>query len=908
MNSHNKLLAIAGAAMMLTACGGGGGGGGGGTTPDGPDFVSCTGDSCSLFGTINEDYTLDSTKQYTLQGVVKVGDGNIEVTNDADVEAIKAAGVTLTIPAGMSIKASDDGVLLVTRGSKLMANGTAANPITFSSLDADFDGEGEWGGVVIQGFAPQYGAGNTGPCFGNGTVCNVAGEGGSEVAFYGGNDPADNSGVIRYVRIAEGGLVAGPNNEVNGLTLQGVGYGTTVDYVHVHNNLDDGIEWFGGTVNVTHVVLTNNDDDDIDFDEGYQGNIQYALVQKNQTKTAPTGSNDPRGIEANSSDDEYVPQTDAAIANVTIIGGPVTNAAGKLQPGMRLRGAVNTAIYNTAVKAFDDGCVRIDDADTNGDGTADVSSDVTLVNVLGDCAGGFYVKRAADSASNSGATTITFDDAYAINESVASLGSATTINAVANGSGFVFDQTDYIGAVKPGTTAANAWWAGWTLPGVLGDASETPAAASFVNCNDANQTCTVSGTIDKDYTFVAGWKWLLSGVVKVGNGNVEIQSEQQIADIKAAGVTLTIRPGVNVYGLDDGVLLVTRGSKLIADGSASAPITFSSLDSDFSGEGEWGGVVLQGFAPQYGAGNTGPCFGAGTICNVAGEGGSEVAFYGGNDPADNSGVIRYVRIAEGGLVAGPNNEVNGLTLQGIGYGTKIDYVQVHSNLDDGIEWFGGTVNVTHAVLTNNDDDDIDFDEGYQGNIQYAIIQKNQIKSAPTGSNDPRGIEANSSDDEYVPQTDAAIANVLIIGGPVNNAAGKEQPGMRLRGALTTAIYNTAVKGFDTGCVRIDDADTNGDGTADVSSDVTLVNVVGDCADGFYDKRAADSETNSGAMTVTIDSAYAVAGGTVTNTDPVEINNGSGFTFDNTDYVGAVAPGTSAANAWWAGWTLDGTLN
>ena len=76
---------------------------------------------------------------------------------------------------------------------------------------------------------------------------------------------------MRYVRIAEGGLVAGPDNEVNGLTLQGVGHGTTLEYIQVHNNLDDGIEWFGGTVNAKWVVLTNNDDDSLDYDEGYQG-------------------------------------------------------------------------------------------------------------------------------------------------------------------------------------------------------------------------------------------------------------------------------------------------------------------------------------------------------------------------------------------------------------------------------------------------------------------------------------------------------------------------------------------------------------------------------------------------------------------------------------------------------------
>src|SRR5690606_10996941 len=135
-------------------------------------------------------------------------------------------------------------------------------------------------------------------------------------------------------------------------------------------------------------------------------------------------------------------------------------------------------------------------------------------------------------------------------------------------------------------------------------------------------------------------------------------------------------------------------------------------------------------------------------------------------------------------------------------------IQVHNNLDDGIEWLGGTVNVTHVVLTSNDGDDIDFDEGYKGNIQYAIVRKNQDKLPPTGSNDPRGIEANSSDAAYVPETEAVLANMLIIGGPMNNntsAAEGQQPGMRLRGAVNVTIYNTAVRNFDIGCIRIDDA-------------------------------------------------------------------------------------------------------
>jgi hypothetical protein len=648
------------------------------------------------------------------------------------------------------------------------------------------------------------------------------------------------------------------------------------------------------------------------------GNIQYALIQKNQTAPAPQGSNDPRGIEANSSDADFVPETEAVLANVTIIGGPMNNNAESVngqQPGMRLRGAVKTAIFNSAVSDFDTGCVRIDDADVNGDGSLIVDSNVELVNVLGDCLDGFYDRRAANTEENVEALVLTYSDTLAIQQSAAQLAAAPAINAVNNGSGFVFDQTDFVGAVDPN---GDAWWQGWILPGTLSggtDPTPTPVEpADFVTCNAAQTVCTITGLIDQDYTLVAGVEWRLDGEVVVGTGNDPVTSDADVQAVRDNGATLTIAPGVQVRAFDTGSLIVTRGSRLMAEGTAAQPITFSSLtDDNLSGQGEWGGVVIQGFAPQYGPGGTGACFGSGTVCNVLGEGGTIVGNYGGNDPADNSGTLRYVRIAEGGLIAGPNNEINGLTLQGVGHGTTIEFIQVHGNLDDGIEWFGGTVNVRYAVLTNNDDDDIDFDEGFKGNIQFAIVRKDPEKSGPTGSNDPRGIEANSSDADFVPETEAALANILLIGSAVNNSttsSAGQQPGMRLRGAVNVAIYNTAVRDFDTGCIRIDDADVNGNGSLIVPSSVSLVNTIGECLEGFYDKRSADAAVNSGAFLVPLDAAYALSsdGASVTPPGITSVDNGSGFTFANTGYIGAVEPGTTAADAWWAGWTIDGSLD
>jgi hypothetical protein len=865
-------------------------------------------DDCSqgtVTGTIDSDYTFIEDIQYVLSGVVTVGAGNVEITSQAEYEAIVANGVALTIAPGTEIKGTSDGVLLVTRGSQLIADAYANNPITFSSLDDNYEGMGEWGGVVIQGFAPQYGQGGTGQCWeDNNSWCNVLGEGGDFVQEYGGSDKGDDSGIIRYVRIAEGGLIAGPNNEINGLTLQGVGHGTLIDYIQVHGNQDDGIEWFGGTVNIKHAVLTNNDDDDIDFDEGYQGNIQYALIVKNQTSGAtPVGSNDPRGIELNSSDSDYTPETAGVIANVTIIGGDAANSAGEF--GMRLRGSVTAAIHNSAVTGYDLTCARIDDSDADGDSaTAKLDTPITLNNFLCDTAGVAFNKEMPVEGSTVIEEGISFDTKMAIVNSSALLDTPTAIEAYDNGSAFIFDQTRFIGAVDPSSSLA--WWADWTIPGSV-ITQEAVQEASFVSCNSSKTECIVSGTIDEDYTMVAGVEYRLDGVVTVGAGNVEIQTADEMQAILNAGITLTIRAGVDVKAFADGVLLVTRGSKLIANGSPASPITFSSIDPDYDGMGEWGGVVIQGFAPQYGQGGTGACFAEGeTWCNVLGEGGDFVQEYGGSDKGDDSGIIRYVRIAEGGLIAGPNNEINGLTLQGVGHKTLIDYVQVHGNQDDGIEWFGGTVNVKHALLTNNDDDDIDFDEGYQGNIQYALIIKNQTAGAtPVGSNDPRGIELNSSDEDYTPETAGVIANVTIIGGDAANSAGEY--GMRLRGSVTAAIHNSAVTGYDVTCARIDDSDTDGvDVTAKLDTPITMRNFLCDTVGVTFNKEMPVDGSSVVEETIVLDDNYAItnASAEVTAEAITAQDNGSTFEFDATDFVGAVKEGTTP---WYAEWAIPGSL-
>jgi hypothetical protein len=416
-----------------------------------------------ISGRICEDVTLDASAPWTLKGTVNVGNGDQEITDD-NLQKVINDGVTLTIEKDAEIKADSDGSLIVTRGSKIEAAGEKTAPIVFSSEDSNYDGSGEWGGIIIQGFAPQYSPGTSKACHEGGN-CNVQGEGGENVAYFGGDDEKDYSGTLKYVVIAEGGYQASEGNEINGLTLQGVGSETNLEYIQVHGNLDDGIEWFGGTANLKYAVLTNNDDDDLDFDEGYKGSIQYALIIKNQNKDYPTGSNDPRGIEANSSDEDSVKVTQAYLSNISIIGSDLvrsepSSGAGEKnlseQSGTRFRGDVKVNLYNSLSVNYHN-CLRVD----NG---KDEDTQVTFKNILiGKCESkGIKLSNIDQPASYDTEVTKLEDANVVFTDTLALAGDAAklTIKTVVEGD---LEQTDYIGAIDPNED--EAWWEGWTIEG-----------------------------------------------------------------------------------------------------------------------------------------------------------------------------------------------------------------------------------------------------------------------------------------------------------------------------------------------------------------------------------------------------------------------------------------------------------
>ncbi len=229
------------------------------------------------------------------------------------------------------------------------------------------------------------------------------------------------------------------------------------------------------------------------------------------------------------------------------------------------------------------------------------------------------------------------------------------------------------------------------------------------------------------------------------------------------GATLTIQPGTVIQGGQGSVLVITRGAKIMADGTKEDPIVFTTDQAEGQKTGgHWGGVLVLGAAPiNVNVNSTPPAteatFEAFTSAIPEGK-------FGGTSPADNSGVLRYVRIEFAGFNFVADREFNNLTLCGVGSGTTIDYVQVHGGTDDGVELFGGTVNVKHLVSSQNGDDGFDTDNGWQGKGQFIVIQNVAPQAASEASN---GYESDNhatpASYTAAPRTKPTLYNVTMLG-------------------------------------------------------------------------------------------------------------------------------------------------
>ncbi len=271
--------------------------------------------SQELSGDITSDVTLDDFNEYKLAGTLSVKDGGI-----------------LRIPAGTTIKANKgfSNYIIVEQGGKIMAEGTASNPITFTSGEAS-PAAADWGGIWINGKAPISGGGT----------------GATEVDAtlpYGGTDPHDNSGVLKYVIIAYSGAQSSENVEHNGLTLDAVGDATVIENIYVYDGADDAVEFFGGTVNVTNMLAVNCDDDMFDVTQGWSGTLDnaYGIWEDGYTST----EDDPRGVESDGNLDgehpEHSGQSNFTMSNITIR----NNSDYVMEDGIKVRRGATATITN----------------------------------------------------------------------------------------------------------------------------------------------------------------------------------------------------------------------------------------------------------------------------------------------------------------------------------------------------------------------------------------------------------------------------------------------------------------------------------------------------------------------------------------------------------------------------------
>ena len=361
-------------------------GGGNGTTDPGTIFLS---------GTYTQDLVLDANNTYKVNGSL-----------------IMAAGTTLEIPACMTIEALAAGAnvyIAISQGAKIIANGTADCPIIFTSDSAN-PAAGDWGGIILLGKAPINSV--TGSATSTSEIASLP---------YGGTDAADNSGIMRYVRVDYSGGAADGQSENNGFSFYGVGNGTTVEYIQAFEGKDDGVEFFGGTVNVDYVSVVNAQDDSIDWTEGYSGTITNAYVLH--------GAEHDKGIEAdgyntdignNSSPIFFSKPT---VNNISIYG----NGSGTGNEAIRLRAGTQGIFNNVYIQGFEEGF------DLDGDAGAD-SSNPTGTGVLN---------------GDLDVTDVTFVDVTLM---------------VKNDTGETFTDADFISGIGNGTATDYATWgAGWTI-------------------------------------------------------------------------------------------------------------------------------------------------------------------------------------------------------------------------------------------------------------------------------------------------------------------------------------------------------------------------------------------------------------------------------------------------------------
>lgn len=488
-----------------------------------------------------------------------------------------------------------------------------------------------------------------------------------------------------------------------------------------------------------------------------------------------------------------------------------------------------------------------------------------------------------------------------------------------------------------------------TNPSTGGGDSTTNVCASYEN--DSGET--VQGTYDGQdcsysTTFVSASNPLTTNVTldDLSNDGVHYflgslvvgegcNTDGGTCTIETDGPTLTVEAGATVaFNQSTSFILVNRGANIEAEGTLADPITFTSvnaftrLDSVGNGPqyGDWGGMMIDGF------GITDQCTDAqrsASTCSAESEG--VTSFYGGSDNTDDSGTLKFVKIHyAGGLPAGQEagNDLNSLSLFAVGSGTEIDYIDIYQGFDDGIELFGGAVDLKHIVITDTQDDSLDIDAGWQGRAQYVLIKQGTVVNANgvtvnmgNGGFESDGVKGTSSAE--APASAPVIANVTVLTTDgLSIRDDDESIAMKLDDMISATWYNTLLVkpvATQTWCINYsgDAAEVIVNGSASIHNSVAacaqLANAGNETVTFGSDSttvqewfEANDSEVIGGNADVLAANGFA----TLTTSTDITISAFDASTldafFESTDYIGAVSDTDTSSD--WYNWANDAFTN
>ena len=724
-------------------------------------------------------WTADNT--YVLDGFVFVEDGAV-----LNIEA----GTVIKGKPGQGESAS---ALIIAKGAKIYAEGTAQNPIIFTAESDDVTDPNDlvlpstnlWGGVIILGKAKI----NTTTGVGNieGLPISVKSE-------YGGTDDNDNSGVLKYISIRHGGTDVGSGNEINGLTLGAVGRSTTIDYVEVFQNNDDGFEWFGGTVNCKHLVSAFNADDAFDHDEGLTGKMQFLFAIQDENFGNALGEHD-----GGTDPEDGIPFAFPNTYNATFLGSGMNSANADNDNAFNIRDNWGGSYKNSIFGDYVGIALKIEDLESGQDSKQRLDDgEIIFQNNIWF---NFGAGSDFDALGNAEPEREYLKDPLNVNtiedpqlNGVSRAAYGETLNPTVSGGSAAYENLasypvgdDFFDVVNyKGAFGQSNWLKGWTALDHYGYLTQEKTSSNIVTVTDSdiNGGDVVYWTADNTY--------VLDGLVYVESGavlNIE------------AGTVVKAKPG---QGESASALIITQGAKLFAEGTGFEPIIFTAesddvtdpLDLALPATNLWGGLIILGEAQI----NTSS--GVGNIEGIPVDSRSE---YGGNDDNDNSGVFRYISVRHGGTDIGSGNEINGVTLGAVGYGTTLDHVEVFQNNDDGFEWFGGKPKCKYLVSAFNADDAFDHDEGIRSPMQFLFAIQDENFGNALGEHD-----GGTDPEDGIPFAFPQSYNATLLGSGMSSANVDNDNAFNIRDNWGGSYKNSIFGDFAGKAIKIEDLESGQD--------------------------------------------------------------------------------------------------